>query len=134
GQGTARGPRLARPPSSERPGSRSVCGERSLISGGAIGGAATTVAAVDLGLVRQTALALLTASIAQHHVVRPACSGRFLLGGAGCGRPPALSRRRSSSAMPLLRPKWLASFAGMPAAIRELSCQVLGKTSPVVTS
>src|SRR4030095_8503303 len=102
GQGTARGPRLARPPSSERPGSRSVCGERSLISGGAIGGAATTVAAVDLGLVRQTALTLLTASIAQHHVVRPACSGRFLLGVAGAAVPDALSECRHERSFPFL--------------------------------
>jgi hypothetical protein len=118
-----------------------------------MGGAATTVAAVDLGLVRQTALTLLTASIAQHQVVRSARSGRFLLGVAGAAVPNALSecrhersfpfaalrrrahsRARGASTMPLVKPKWLAFFAGMPAAIRELSCHVLGKTSPVVPS
>lgn len=78
----------------ERITSERVVGGEARTSSGAEADAATAGAVVELGAARQPALALLTAGIAQHHVVGSARAGRFLLCMPSATVPDALSEGR----------------------------------------
>jgi hypothetical protein len=78
----------------ERITSERVVGEEARTSSGAEADAATAGAVVELGAARQPPLALLTAGIAQHHVVGSARAGRFLLCMPSATVPDALSEGR----------------------------------------
>ena len=105
-------------------------------SGGANRHAATTGAMVQLDAARQPALALLTAGVAQRHVVRAARAGRFLLRVASATVPNTLSEgchgrsflvageqlgaRGGASQMPLVVVKRGADFTRTTATRTEL--------------
>jgi hypothetical protein len=78
----------------ERITSERVVGGEARTSSGAEADAATAGAVVELGAARQPALALLTAGIAQHHVVGSARAGCFLLCMPSATVPDALSEGR----------------------------------------
>lgn len=105
-------------------------------SGGAKRHAATTGAMVQLDAARQSALALLTAGVAQRHVVRAARAGRFLLRMASATVPNTLSEgchgrsflvageqlgaRGAASQMPLVVVSRCADFTRTTATRTEL--------------
>lgn len=105
-------------------------------SGGAKRHAATTGAMVQLDAACQSALTLLTAGVAQRHVVRAARAGRFLLRMASATVPNTLSEgchgrsflaageqlgaRGGASQMPLVVVKRGADFTRTTATRTEL--------------
>jgi hypothetical protein len=78
----------------ERITTESVLGGEARTSSGAEADAATAGTVVELDAARQPPLALLTAGIAEHHVVGSARAGRFLLCMPSATVPDALSEGR----------------------------------------
>jgi hypothetical protein len=87
-------------------------------SGGAKGAAASTLTVAQLGTVAQPAVALLATRVAEHHVMRAAGPGGFLLGVAGATVPDTLPERRHERSFPDWRQSRSSELGARQAASR----------------